>query len=183
MNDFDLNRRAKVIAEPEETLVEVDTLRKAKTPTSFWRTPAERLAAAQRRVREHRTTAPGSNEAFQGEDYYKDFVGVDTGEHWWDVLHALVSLIHVPRHFSMGLISYDRQTGEGIALEGGKRVRVPIAELKAAVIARIAELGLAEYLLWEYLDEPHTVAEDSGFYAAPFDRRIARFKEQATESL
>jgi hypothetical protein len=178
---FDPNKKAKVIAEQAATPVVVDTREVQKTPTSFQRTPALRLANAQRSCREHRSESPNAIDLFQGEEYYTDFAGADTSEHWWDALHAIVGLIHVPKHFTMGMVGYDRKTGEGKAVDGLKKIRVPIAELKAAVSARIAELGLSEALIWEYLVECHTVAEDSAFFGTPFETRIARFKEQATE--
>jgi hypothetical protein len=154
--------------------VVVDT---RKTPTSFGRSPAERVAAAQQRIRAHRCTEPGSYELFMSPEYYTDYAGSDTSEHWWDVLHAIVSLIHVPKHFEMGLFSYDQKKGEGITTgEGVGKIRVPIAELRAAVDARITELKLAEHLVWEYIDEAHTVAEDKAFYSLPFEERIKRFR-------
>jgi len=79
----------------------------------------------------------------------------------------------------MGLVSYDRMTGEGIGVgDGGSRIRVPIAELRAAITARITELGLSEHLLWEYISETHTVAEDNAFYSLPFEDRIKRFRAE-----
>jgi hypothetical protein len=178
MSDFNPNQKAKVRAE-SQTPVVVDTRVAEKPQPSFQRTPALRLANAQRSCREHRSESPNAIDLFQGEEYYTDFAGADTSEHWWDALHAIVGLIHVPKHFTMGMVGYDRKTGEGKAVDGLKKIRVPIAELKAAVSARIAELGLSEVLIWEYLVEHHTIAEDSAFYATPFERRIERFKEQA----
>ena len=161
--------------------VVVDT---RKTPTSFHGDPAARLAVAQQRIREHRFTEPGSYQAFCADVYYKDFAGADTSEHWWDVLHAIVGLIHVPHHFTMGVFSYDHKRGEGKTTgEGVGKSRIPIAELGAAIDARIAELKLTDYLVWEYVAEPHTVAEDNAFYSLPFEDRIKRFRAEESSDV
>jgi hypothetical protein len=112
-----------------------------------------------------------------GPVYYNDFAGPDTSEHWWDVLHAIVGLIRVTHHFTMGVFSYDRMKGEGLTTgEGVGKSRVPIAELRAAIDARITELKLTDYLVWEHVAEPHTVGEDKAFHSLPFELRIRRFR-------
>jgi hypothetical protein len=176
--EFNPNAPAEMISDGFP-LVVVDSA--SKTQTSFRRSAAERLATAQQRVREHRCTESGSYQAFCADVYYKDFAGPDTSEHWWDVLHAIVGLIHVPHHFTMRVFSYDRMKGEGLTTgEGVNEIRVPIAELRRAINARITELELAQHLTWEYMIESHTVAEDSAFYSLPFEQRIQRFRDGAS---
>jgi hypothetical protein len=181
--EFNPNAPAEMISDGAPNVV-VDTRSESKTPTSFRRSPGDRLATAQQRVREHRCTEPGSYQAFCADVYYKDFAGPDTSEHWWDVLHAIVGLIHVPHHFTMGVFSYDHKTAEGITTgEGVRKIRIPIAELRAAIDTRITELKLTDYLVWEYVAEPHTVSEDKIFYSLPFEDRIERFRAEESANV
>jgi hypothetical protein len=183
--EFNPNAPTEIISDgaPRPDVV-VDARPESKNPTSFRRSPAERLAAAQQRIREHRCTEPGSYQAFCADAYYKDLAGPDTSEHWWNVLHAIVGLIHVPHHFTMGVFSYDHKTGEGITTgESVGKIRVPISELRAAIDARIAELKLTEHLVWEYIAEPRTASEDRVFYSKPFEDRIKRFRAEESDNV
>jgi hypothetical protein len=180
---FDPNIKGKVITDSAETPIVVDTREAQKTPTRYQRTPELRLAAAQQACRAHRSENPAAPENWQGGEYYTDFAGPNTSEHEWDIWRALGASLHTQPYFSLGFVSYDRLKAEGVFMQGTQRYRIPINILKAAIETRIQELSLAPHLLWEWLAESHTCAEDSLFFGTPFENRIQRFKAEAPETL
>lgn len=181
MSEFNPKLKTKVIADAAEASeVVVDTRVAEKIPTPFKITSPERFANAQRRAREHRNPESPLLQ-FAGEGYYKDYAGPLTNEHEWDLWRALGALLHTRPYFRLGFVSYDRLKGEGVFVDGTQRYRIPINILKAAIETRIQELGLAKHLLWEYLAECHTVAEDTAFYATSLYERIKRFRDGALD--
>jgi hypothetical protein len=161
--------------------VEVD-VRGPQTPRTYPDEPAVRLAAAQKSVRAHRVDP--SVWATYDEGYYQSHCGDLTSESEFDILHSIAALIRCQPHYSMPMFGFDRKTAEGVALDvkSNTKLRVPIAQLRSDVAARIAELGVKNYLLWEYLAEEHTAVEDRGFYALAFEDRIKKFKTGAGDA-
>jgi len=155
--------------------VEVD-VRGPQTPRTYPDEPAVRLAAAQKSVRAHRVDP--SVWATYDEGYYQSHCGDLTSESEFDILHSIAALIQCQPQYSMPMFGFDRKTAEGVGLDMklNTKIRVPIATLRADVDARIAELGVSEFRVWEYLAETHTTAEDHGFYALSFEERMKKFK-------
>jgi hypothetical protein len=168
--NFDIDSMA------DDALIEVDTRQEVNAPRTYPGEPAVRLATAQRAVRKHRVDP--AVWATYDKNFYQDFCGENTSESEFEILHSIAALIRCQPHYSMPMYGYDRKTAEGVALDvkSNTKIRVPIATLRADVDARIAELGVAPHLIWEWMGETRTTVEDVGFYRLPFEERIARFK-------
>ncbi len=161
------------MADDALTPIAVD-VRVSEAPRTYPGEPAVRLAAAQKRVRDYRSDP--SVWPNYDENFYRDFCGEHTSESEFEIWRSLGALLHTQPYFQLGGISYDRHKAEGLFFVEGQRFRVPLHILKANVEKRIVELGVKDYLIFEYMAEEHTVAEDRGFYAQSFEDRIAQFK-------
>jgi hypothetical protein len=142
-------------------------------------TDAERIAAARLRAmaRSKEHNAPGAPYGWDYPDsHYQDFAGSQTS-HWdAEVLVCIANILEIPKlrqsRYSLSGENYDANTG---LFNFGDCPAVSIAELKATVDARIAELGLSKAKIWEdFADVRESCGQE--YWRFDLQTRIQKFK-------
>lgn len=108
------------------------------------------------------------------DSFYKDFAGPETSAWDADRWEFVAELLETP------ILKEPKYRRPAYHCNGLTEIVVPIAELKAAVNARIEELGLSAVKVWEWflIREPHS---DFGraIWREDLTTRIERFKATA----
>jgi hypothetical protein len=141
------------------------------------------ISAARRSAMERSRTlnAPGAPYGFDfDESYYRDFAGPETSywdaRRWIHVAYLLQTPILKQFRYMIGN-KYNPRTAEYVWDDG--TLCIALADVKAAVLARIGELKLSQVNIWEYLATPHSIAEGRAFDDLSFDAKMQRFRARA----
>jgi hypothetical protein len=146
------------------------------------RSDAERISAARAASIQWCKKSNSFGDGFgYDESHYQDFAGSETS--CWDAMHLvyIARILETPilkcSKFVWDYQHYDPRKG---AFTLSDAPAVTIAELKAAIDARIGELGLSKPLIWEWLSVPHP-DDDFGraIWREDFTTRISRFRVEA----
>jgi hypothetical protein len=143
-------------------------------------TDAARIASAKARAMQisKENNRPGAQYGCDHhESYYQDFSGPETS--WWfaNILVCFAEILEAPilkrSRWVWTHDKYDPRTGNYILSDAPA---VTIAELKSAIDARIAELGLSKVAIWEWFSD---VREPIGqeWWRQDLATRIQRFRE------
>jgi hypothetical protein len=140
-------------------------------------TDADRLVSAKAQciARSKANSADPNYGSHTHQSYWQDFAGSETSAYRFDHLMFLLGFLKDPKweHLSHNYRDGDYNRRTGIWTRGDQQIS--IRDLKDALAKRIAELGISEVLLFEYLAIPHSWTEDRVFYALSFDERMRKF--------
>jgi hypothetical protein len=189
---FDPNRKAdifKTVEAPTDrnlgTAKELPITKQTSAPRrANGQTDANRISSARERATAYCKiiNAPGAQYGFQyHESYYRDFAGPETSlwdaEHWVFVAEVLETPILKNIKHKMGN-RYDARLGKFVSKADTDVVFLSLQELKDAVDARIAELGLSKVLIWEWLAGPGGPIGGE-WWRKNLSERIQRFRSAA----
>ena len=157
-----------------QSVIAIDGEPKQSRP--MFGTDAQRIASAKARciVRSKESSADPQYGAGHASSYWQDFAGPETSEYRFDHLMFLLGFLKDPKfeYLSHNYSNRDYDQHTGIWTCGD--IQIPIQDLKDALAARIAKLGISEVLLFEYLVVPHSWQEDQRFYGLSFDERVQK---------
>jgi len=171
-NDFQFNPTQVVPQTSVEVTREPQQYRDAKSKTD-----AARITSAKARAMHmcKDSNPVGGQYGFEyPPSYYEDFAGPNTSEYEFKHLLFILYFLHDPK-FIKASLNYDGGYNSltGVWIRGTSQIS--IQDLNVAVAERIAELGITEVLLLEYLAVPHGIAEYQHFGHLSFEKRMERF--------
>lgn len=186
---FDPHKRADIFVVTEgstdrhRTAKESPVAKRSHFATTEAVSDANRIALAKARAmqRSKDTNPVGGEYGFDyPPSYYEDgAAGPETSS--YAVHHLLFGLYLLadPKFTRISLNfesngNYDKRTG---ILHFNGEPDISIQEVKAAYVARIAELGLSEVLIEEFMAEPHAWREYQAFWRQDFASRMERFRQ------
>ena len=115
-------------------------------------------------------------------DYWTDFAGTRTSEFDAKLLLSQLSLLQEPRFMNWKETRwvnsdgyYDRRKSCWVS----DKSLVPLAHMRAAIDARIRELGLDPILVAEHYASPHSIEEHREFLNLSFEEQMQRFRSPA----
>ncbi len=161
-----------------QTAVEVASEPK-QSRTAKSQTDLERIAAAKARSKASvkANNLPGAQYGFQyAPEYFNDCSGPETSTYDFEHVFFILYFLEDPKWLWLSCNHRDGNYNARTGIWNRGDLRISIQDLKNAVAERIAELGISEVVLAEYLAESHSIQESQQFYGLSFDERMNKFR-------